>query len=144
MSDTHEAPRSGQEWLSILVQEGWPAKIAKQGIMASHPGQEANARKVMQSLMDGNGIPANERGIWTVADDLGLRRWETVSRDQSATVEARREAMMEGARLRKKHGSWRMRGRQEYLGWMDLLGMPLGSHDDPDARQRLLGQSLQS
>ncbi|KAK1755622.1 TRF2-interacting telomeric protein/Rap1 C terminal domain-containing protein [Echria macrotheca] len=78
----------------------------------------SEALPIMESLRSGSEIPKNMAGVWTTADDDGLRFIDGTNFGDETTPEAIariKQAREEKNRLLKKHGPERMKARREYL-----------------------------
>ena len=74
---------------------------------------------VMESLINGEGIPSHHEGVWIKKDDDGLALVMTTdfasfTKDPDA-VDERRRAARERKRLEHKHGLQRMDARWKFL-----------------------------
>ncbi|KAJ2966880.1 hypothetical protein NQ176_g9938 [Zarea fungicola] len=85
------------------------------------------ATVVMQSIQDGNGVPAHYEGIWTDRDDEGLRLVNEVGDAGMNTLLGSKEEMKRVRkarrtrdRLRDKHGQERMTLRMQFLEANDI------------------------
>ena len=125
------AGRNTNAELDAVVEDferlGYPHTVVVKALKATTmiPGL---AGMVMQSLVDGKGVPSDEPGVWTVTDDLGLQGVQKVHRDENVPDDVRREAKKELKRLAKKHGIGDVELRKRYLEGVEKLGVKIGSH----------------
>ncbi|KAK0707457.1 TRF2-interacting telomeric protein/Rap1 C terminal domain-containing protein [Lasiosphaeris hirsuta] len=95
---------------------GYPHPIVMQSLMATtlEPGA---AGVVMESLNSGRGVPQNEPGVWTAADDDALGLVDQVA--QRGVMGENRPMVAKAGRERRrlvdKHGLVRIEARRRYL-----------------------------
>jgi hypothetical protein len=103
----------------------YPHNVVIKGLISTtiDPGL---AGVVMQSLVEGKGIPDHNEGIWTKRDDESLSFMDEINaNDKPRTVRERHllsGAKREWERLVRKHGMERIEDRRKFLTYSKTLG----------------------
>lgn len=104
------------EWVEYYESLGYSNDIVVDALKRTTMRPGGLAALVMQSLKDGQGVPANHECVWTDRDDQGLRMMGRVDADgQSAKHEELGKAKREAKRLTRKHGAEEIQLRKRFL-----------------------------
>lgn len=115
--DPGEQEASNQQQINEVVEYyesiGYPHHIVVDALKRTTMVPGGLAAEVMQSLVDGKGVPTNYEGIWTDRDDESLRLVDMAHADKPP--KERRTAKKEFDRLIAKHGLNRIELRRLFL-----------------------------
>ncbi|KAK2074752.1 hypothetical protein P8C59_008935 [Phyllachora maydis] len=116
-----------QDLVARFVALKYPRKVVEKALQATSM-DAARAGHVMEHMMAARGIPSDERGVWTSADDAGLQLHDSVRWAVGAPVddvderEKRQRARRELSRLTQKHGLEGIRARRKFCQSVEARG----------------------
>lgn len=113
-----EGPKSGSitEHVAWYESLGYSNSIVVDALRRTTLTPGGLAALVMQSLKDGQGVPANHQGVWTDRDDRDLQMVDQVAvMGEFADDRESRKASKKLARLTRKHGPELIELRRQFL-----------------------------